>query len=136
MPSNTLIFLFCSAAYCKTKIKTRLRLKQLIFCLHYARKISKICLLFAKIPFLYHIIYLSLFNFLFYNFILNALVAFSTASTITPTSANIATHILAIPSAPSTRQIAFIANAKIMFSLTISSVLFDIFIANAIFAGS
>ena len=43
---------------------------------------------------------------------------------------------MAIPSAPSTRQIAFIANAKIMFSLTISSVLFDIFIANAIFAGS
>ena len=29
------------------KIKTRLRLRQLIFGLHYARKISKICLLFS-----------------------------------------------------------------------------------------
>ena len=33
------------------KIKTRLRLRQLIFGLHYARKISKICLLFACVNF-------------------------------------------------------------------------------------
>ena len=46
--ANTLIFLFCSVIYYKTKIKTRLRLKQLIFVLNYTRKISKICLSFAN----------------------------------------------------------------------------------------
>ncbi len=47
---------------------------------------------------------------------LNALTALSTAITITPTSANTAAHILAIPSAPKTRQSALIASAKTIFS--------------------
>lgn len=38
--------------------------------------------------------------------------AFMTARIITPTSANIASHIFAIPSAPNTKQMNLTANAK------------------------
>ena len=42
-------------------------------------------------------------------------MAFITAITITPTSANIAAHILAIPKAPSTRHIILIPIAKYIY---------------------
>ena len=45
----------------------------------------------------------------------SARMALSTARTITPTSANIAAHMLAIPSAPSIRQSAFTPRANAMF---------------------
>ena len=44
------------------------------------------------------------------------LTAFSTASTITPTSAKMAIHILAIPKAPKIRHNALTARANTMFS--------------------
>ena len=48
-----------------------------------------------------------------YRFFTNRVrIAFNTAITITPTSANIATHIFAMPSAPSSRQISFTPIAK------------------------
>lgn len=46
----------------------------------------------------------------------NALIALSTAITITPTSAKMASHIPAMPSAPSSRQISFMPIANTMFS--------------------
>lgn len=61
-----------------------------------------------------------------------ARVALRTASTITPTSAKMASHMPAIPSAPKIRQIAFIARANTMFSLTIFNVFKEIFIAREI----
>ena len=45
----------------------------------------------------------------------SARMAFRMASTITPTSANTASHILAMPSAPSTSTSAFTASANTMF---------------------
>ena len=49
--------------------------------------------------------HLALYNYsLFTN---NARIAFNTARIITPTSAKIASHILAIPTAPRIRQISF-----------------------------
>lgn len=52
----------------------------------------------------------------FYSFeTLNARIALRTASIITPTSAKIASHILAIPTAVSARQANFITSEKIIF---------------------
>ena len=52
----------------------------------------------------------------FYNFFTNsARIALSTAMIITPTSAKIASHILAIPTAPSMRQISLMPMANQMF---------------------
>ena len=48
---------------------------------------------------------------------------------VTPTSANTASHIVAIPSAPIKRKIAFTTKAKIIFSHTITFVFLAIFIA-------
>ena len=45
----------------------------------------------------------------------SARIALSTASTITPTSAKIAAHMFAIPSAPSARQANLITSANTMF---------------------
>ena len=45
-----------------------------------------------------------------------ARMALSTASTMTPTSAKMASHMFATPSAPSTRQTSFTPRAKAMFS--------------------
>lgn len=45
----------------------------------------------------------------------SARMALSTARTITPTSANIAAHMLAMPSAPSIRQSAFTPRANAIF---------------------
>ena len=45
-------------------------------------------------------------------FTFRALIAFKTAITITPTSAKIASHILAIPIAPNIKQITLIPIAK------------------------
>ena len=46
--ANTLIFLFCCAAYLCTEIKTRPERAQTDdFCTRYARKTAKICLSFA-----------------------------------------------------------------------------------------
>ena len=59
-----------------------------------------------------------------------------TARIITPTSANIASHIFAIPSAPNTKQMNLTANAKTIFCFTILNVLVEIFIAREIFNGS
>ena len=42
-------------------------------------------------------------------------IAFSTARTITPTSAKMARYIFAMPNAPSTRQINLISSANTMF---------------------
>ena len=52
-----------------------------------------------------------------YNIFLtnSALMALSTAITITPTSANIASHIFAIPSAPRIRHTPFTARANTIF---------------------
>ena len=47
----------------------------------------------------------SLGNYIFFTN--NARIAFNTARIITPTSAKIASHILAIPTAPRIRQISF-----------------------------
>ena len=45
----------------------------------------------------------------------SARIALSTASTITPTSAKIAAHMFAMPSAPSARQANLITSANTMF---------------------
>ena len=45
----------------------------------------------------------------------NARIAFNTARIITPTSAKIASHILAIPTAPRIRQISFTPMATEIF---------------------
>ena len=56
-------------------------------------------------------------NFFFYKlFTNNARIALSTAIIITPTSANMATHILATPSAPRTRHSSFMPMANTVFS--------------------
>ena len=55
---------------------------------------------------------------------------------ITPTSANIASHILAIPTAPNTRQISLIPMANQMFSYTMRRHFLEIRMALAIFSGS
>ena len=61
---------------------------------------------------------------------------FRTASTITPTSAKIAIHILAIPIAPRSRHTSFTPIENHMFSFTIRRHFTDIFIAFDIFMGS
>ena len=48
-----------------------------------------------------------------------ARIALSTASTMTPTSANMASHMPAMPNAPSIRQAPFTPSEKMMFSQTI-----------------
>ena len=53
--------------------------------------------------------------FLSRSFVYSALVALSTARTMTPTSAKMAVHILAMPSAPRTRQMPLTPSAKTMF---------------------
>ena len=61
--------------------------------------------------------HLALYNYsLFTN---NARIAFNTARIITPTSAKIASHILAIPTAPRIRQISFTPMATEIFWYTI-----------------
>ena len=55
---------------------------------------------------------------------------------MTPTSAKIAIHIFAIPSAPRIRQTALIPSAKYIFSYTIRIHFLEILIAFAIFFGS
>ena len=52
---------------------------------------------------------------LFHFFTRSARIAFSTASTITPTSAKMAAHMSAAPTATSTRQANFTASANTMF---------------------
>ena len=49
------------------------------------------------------------------SLVYRARVALSTASTITPTSAKMAVHMLAMPTAPSTRQANLMASANTMF---------------------
>ena len=53
----------------------------------------------------------------------------------TPTSPNTASHIFAIPSAPSTRITALTPSAKMIFSQTILIVFLAIFMLSAIFDG-
>ena len=53
--------------------------------------------------------------FLSRSLVYSALVALSTARTMTPTSAKMAVHILAMPSAPRTRQTPLTPSAKTMF---------------------
>ena len=54
-----------------------------------------------------------LFFYRFFTF--NARIEFSTARVITPTSANMANHIFAIPTAPSPRQMNFTLSANAIF---------------------
>src|SRR5699024_1470781 len=70
-----------------------------------------------------------LFIFSFSSFFFNRRKAFKIAMKVTPTSANTASHIVAIPSAPIKRKIAFTTKAKIIFSHTITFVFLAIFIA-------
>lgn len=58
---------------------------------------------------------LYLFPILYKSFTLNALIAFRTAIIITPTSAKIASHILAKPTAPRKRQPNLITSANTIF---------------------
>ena len=67
--------------------------------------------------------------------VLSARIAFSIAITETPTSANTASHIFAIPAAPSMRTRALTARANTMFCFTILSVFLAILTTVAIFAG-
>lgn len=55
---------------------------------------------------------LAILFYISYFFTNSARIAFTTAMTITPTSAKIAIHILAMPRAPSSRQISLIPMAK------------------------
>ena len=57
--------------------------------------------------------HLALYNYSFFTN--NARIAFNTARIITPTSAKIASHILAIPTAPRIRQISFTLMATEIF---------------------
>lgn len=62
-------------------------------------------------------------------------MAFKTANTVTPTSANTASPIDAKPKAPKESTKIFIPIAKTMFCLTIFNVFFAKWIASAIFDG-
>ena len=53
------------------------------------------------------------------NHLFIALMAFNTASTITPTSAKIASHMFAMPNAPNSRHAVFTPKAMMMFCHTI-----------------
>src|SRR5574344_520032 len=66
----------------------------------------------------------------------SARIALSTAIIITPTSANIAAHMFAMPSAPSTRHISLMPIANQMFSYTMPMHFREIRIASALFSGS
>ena len=55
---------------------------------------------------------------------------------MTPTSAKMASHMFAIPAAPSTRQISLMPIANQIFSYTIRRHFLEILIAFAIFSGS
>lgn len=59
-------------------------------------------------------------------------VAFKIANTDTPTSANTASHIVAIPNAPRVKKMALTPNAKIIFCHTIFFVKLEISMAFAI----
>ena len=65
-----------------------------------------------------------------------ARMAFNTASTITPTSAKIASHILTMPTMPNIRQMPFTPNAMTIFSLTMRRHFRDMRIALPIFVVS
>ena len=62
-------------------------------------------------------------------------MALRMAKNATPTSANTASHMGALPSAPITRTMAFTVRAKTMFSRTIRTVLRAMRMAVAILVG-
>ena len=63
-------------------------------------------------------------------------MAFSTAMTMTPTSAKMAAHILAMPMAPNTRHRPLMPSANTMFSYTIRRHFREILIALEIYMDS
>ena len=84
------------------------------------KNLSAICavvLLYFWLIDINHIFAITLLQFQNYfdYFVYNALIAFRTAIIITPTSANIANHIFAIPNAPKIKHIALIPSASIIF---------------------
>ncbi|AIG97011.1 cadmium-translocating P-type ATPase [Archaeoglobus fulgidus DSM 8774] len=75
------------------------------------------------------------FSSLYHNLYLSNLIEFITAISVTPTSANTASHIVAIPIAPRLMKNPFTAKARTMFSHTTFCVLFASLIALATFDG-
>ena len=69
---------------------------------------------------------------LYKSFTRSTRIAFKTASSVTPTSEKTASHIVAIPKAPSSKTNPFTPNAKIIFCHTMRLVRFAMFTAVAI----